>query len=363
MIVIVSVWYSNQLAQKIAEEEQKNIQLWAKAYQYLNSASENTNIGFLSEVIANNTSVPVILTDELGNIISYRNLGEVGGEDSSYLYQQLNRMKQRGSLIEIKLDDTYKNYIYYSESFLLRQLKYYPYIQLSIISIYLLVAYLAFSNSRRSEQNKVWVGMAKETAHQLGTPLSSLMAWMEYLSTKGLEERVVKELNQDVDRLKLITERFSKIGSNPDLMMHDLQIELQRNIDYIRKRSSDKVSIQFESNLPDQYQLNYNPPLFNWVLENLLKNALDSIDGEGSIVVRLQEESKYVNIDVSDTGKGISRKDFKTVFNPGFSTKKRGWGLGLSLAKRIIENYHRGKIFVKESVLNKGTTFRIQLPK
>lgn len=265
--------------------------------------------------------------------------------------------------IQVELTNYGKSYIFYKNSFLLTQLRYYPYIQFTIIGIFLLIAYILFSTARNSEQNKVWMGMAKETAHQLGTPLSSLLAWVEILKSKDIDTKTISEMSKDVERLENITERFSKIGSPPKLQEENIVKVVYESINYLKSRTSKRVC--YSINVPEKHNIiiPLNAHLFGWVIENLCKNAVDAIDGSGNIIVDIIEEGRYIYIDVTDTGKGIPKSKFKAIFNPGYTSKQRGWGLGLSLAKKIVENYHNGKIFVKSSILNKGTTFRIKLKK
>lgn len=318
---------------------------------------------FISEVAINSASVPVIFTDSTRkNIIAFGNIDSVKIKDPGYAKRTLEEMAYENNPIPIELGQGEKNYIFYHDSYLRTQLKYFPYVQLAVIGLFLLIAYTLFSTSRKSEQNQVWVGMAKETAHQLGTPLSSLLAWLEYLDMKGVDKTMVNEIRQDVKRLETITERFSKIGSIPVLSKENIFEVLEKSVNYLKTRTSQNVSYSIntsDKNLTAQL----NVPLFEWVIENLCRNAVDAMDGKGSILITISDQMQFVYIDVGDTGKGISKSKFKTVFDPGFTTKKRGWGLGLSLSKRIIENYHFGKIFVKRSEHEKGTTFRIVLNK
>lgn len=366
IIVAASLWYTNHLAKDIAHGEQKKVELWANAYKNLNQADDNTDIGFLFEVIKNNQSVPVILTNETNEILAWRNLDSAkANNDPSFLPQKLREMKKGKAPLQIEVFKGTYNYIYYEDSFLLTQLRYYPFVQLGIIGLFLFVAYLSFSTVKSAEQNQVWVGMAKETAHQLGTPISSLVAWVEYLKDYLPEdtskEEILAEMGKDVGRLELIADRFSKIGSKPKLENIQLLEPLEKTFHYIKRRSSSRV--EFKMEVPEHLYVKINAPLFEWVLENLLKNALDAMDGSGKIEMQAYEEDKYIAVEVKDSGKGIPSSQFKTVFQPGFSTKKRGWGLGLTLTKRIVEQYHGGKIFVKSSEVNKGTTFKIELPK
>lgn len=363
-IVLASLWYTHQLASEIALEEKSKVELWANAYRQLDKADEFTDISFLFEVIKNNESVPVILTDDEMEIITWRNLDSARLKNNpDYLIQQLARMREGNEPIPIEISPGRFNYIYFSESYLLSRLRYFPYVQLGIISVILVVGYIAFSNTRKAEQNKVWVGMAKETAHQLGTPISSLIAWIEYLKEQPQQDNaLLAEISKDVNRLELIAERFSKIGSKPELIEKSLQEQIEKMIQYFSKRVS--ASVKITSELPEnEIKISIMPTLFDWVLENLIKNALDAMEGKGNIHVTAVSEGNFVVIDVKDSGKGLPKSKFKTIFEPGFSTKKRGWGLGLSLSKRIIEEYHKGKIFVKSSVINEGTVFRIKLKK
>lgn len=319
---------------------------------------------FISEVAVNSASVPVIYTDSSRQIIlAYGNIDSLLMKDSVSMTTTISDFEIQNAPIEIDLGDGTHNYIFYKESFLLAQLRFYPYFQFTIIGIFLLISYILFSTARRAEQDQVWLGMAKETAHQLGTPLSSIIAWLEYLKLKGVDEKTLMEARQDVKRLETITERFSKIGSMPVLDKADIMEVLERSVGYMRTRTSESVSYTLTSLAPHPIQVRMNPPLFDWVIENLCRNAVDAMDGKGSILVEVSDQLQYVYIDVTDSGKGIPRSQFKTIFQPGFTTKQRGWGLGLSLVKRIIENYHGGKIFVKRSETGKGTTIRIVLNK
>lgn len=316
---------------------------------------------FIQSVVINSASVPVIYADSLDNMIYYGNLDSSKVLDPQYIQKTIAKMKSENDPIDISIGAGGNFRIYYQDSYLLKQIELYPFIQLAIIGLFLLISYYAFSTTRKAEQNQVWVGMSKETAHQLGTPISSLVGWVELLRAEGVDERILNELAKDVDRLELITERFSKIGSTPDLHAVDLKSHLEEVINYLKIRASKQVVFSIvELNIGTQ--ANINPPLFDWVIENLIKNALDAMEGKGQISLELNVVDKQVQIDIIDTGKGIPKSRFKQVFNPGFSTKKRGWGLGLSLSKRIIENYHKGKIYVKKSSPDHGSTFRITVP-
>lgn len=478
LIIFTSLWYTTRLARRIAKDERTKVELWAKAVQKKAKLVKFTNdvfeklkteerkkaelyaeatkqlsgdaqdISFVLKVLEDNTTVPVILTDENGNITAQRNLDSAKAKDRAYLEAQLAEMKQQyepvvidyyrdkknllyykdshlfteikvvfdsliksfisevainsaavpviytdsskanvlafgnidtlklkdqGALketlaameqenqpIEVDLGGGYKSYIFYEQSTLLTQLRYYPYVQFGVIGLFLLIAYLLFSTSRKAEQDQVWVGMSKETAHQLGTPLSSLMAWVEYLRSSGTDESVVHEINRDVMRLNMITDRFSKIGSQPTLQDEDISFVIKNAVDYLKQRTSKNV--QYTVQAPGQeLHVQISVPLFEWVIENICKNAVDAMNGKGQLTLTIHDIPEGVAIDIADTGKGIHKSKFKSVFQPGYTTKQRGWGLGLSLCKRIIENYHHGKIFVLASEENKGTTFRIIL--
>lgn len=361
-IGIFSLWYTQKLVEKLAKQEEQKVLLWANATKQLVQAEGDFT--FLLDIIKDNETIPVILVDDKGEIIAHRNLDSSKVDKPEYLKQQLVLMVEQHEPIPILYDETNKrfNYLYYKNSIILNQLKQYPYYQLSVIGIFILVSYLAFSSSRRAEQNQVWVGMSKETAHQLGTPISSLMGWINLIreTEKSQQEELLLELEKDVKRLELITERFSKIGSAPKLETEIVDDVLQDSINYLKVRTSNRVTFNLERN-EDELTAQMNVPLFEWVIENICKNAIDAMNGEGSITLTTKAIGDSVTIDITDTGKGISPAKLKTVFKPGYTTKKRGWGLGLSLAKRIIEDYHKGKVFVKSSEVNKGTTFRIIL--
>jgi signal transduction histidine kinase len=479
LIVLASLWYSQQIVQKISTEEKEKVKLWADAIQKKANLVKSTNdlftkikaeerkkaelyaeatkeltkdvadLGFSLRVLQDNNTVPVIMTANNGKIVSFRNLDSAKQKDTIYLAAQLAEMKKlykpieieyapgkknylyyknsqifsqiklvfdsliksfisevainsasvpviytdstqtnvlafgkvdsslvankdRLALalqnmakkippIEINLGDGIKNYIFYEESYTLKQLRYYPYVQLLIIGLFLLIAYTMFSTARNSEQNLVFVGMSKETAHQLGTPLSSLMAWIEYLKESTIDPSIVYEMNRDVERLQTITDRFSKIGSKPSLTTENAAKILEHALDYIKQRSSKNIHFVFQNDMEANTDALLCIPLFEWVIENICKNAIDAMDGKGTLTVTVQNQNHKVLIDISDTGKGIAKNKLKTVFEPGYTTKQRGWGMGLSLCKRIIENYHNGKIFVKHSEQGAGTTFRIIL--
>lgn len=360
LIGVGSLYYTNQLVDKLAHEERTKVEMWAKATGLIINSADENSLPFLVEVIQNNETVPVIVLDDDNNIIFMRNLDSARIANPKYVEKRLERMYEVSQPIEIDLGDNQKQYLYYDKSTILTNLTYYPIIQLTVILVFILVAYFAFSSSRKAEQNQVWVGLSKETAHQLGTPISSLMAWMEILKSKLAGETFIFDLEKDVKRLEKITERFSKIGAKPKLADDNLNEVVESAVGYLKRRTSSKV--KFEVITPDApLLLPLNVPLFEWVLENICKNAVDALQGDGIIKVEIIDNNKFVFIDISDNGKGIPRGKHKTIFKPGFTTKERGWGLGLSLTKRIVEEYHNGKIFVTNSEPGKGTTFRIIL--
>ncbi len=364
LIGMVSLWYTNNLVKKLSEEERKKVRLWAAALKQLaNISIEAGDVNFSLMVLQDNNTVPAILVNEENKILSFINLDSTKTNDTVYVKQLLQKMKVRHDPIEIAFANNQRNYIYYEDSDVLYQLRYYPYFQLAIIGLFLIVSYLAFSTSRKSEQNQVWVGMAKETAHQLGTPLSSLMAWVEFFKTAENPSPHLIELEKDINRLNTITERFSKIGSAPVLKKENVMEVIENSISYIRTRTSSKVHFNLNKSQLHEVYAPLNIPLFEWVLENLFKNAIDAMVGDGNIDIQVLDQNQFVYIDIADTGKGIPKSKFKTVFKPGYTSKSRGWGLGLSLSKRIIEEYHNGHIFVKSSDLEKGTVFRIVLKK
>jgi signal transduction histidine kinase len=360
---MVSLIYTENLVTKLKGEERENVKVWAEATALISSADTNQNVEFLSSIIDNNNTVPVILTDESDSIISARNFDAEKMIDPHYLNRSLNKIKENNSPILISLANRHYNLIYYKDSTILTMLIYYPYIQLSIIILFILVSYLAFSSSRKAEQNQVWVGMSKETAHQLGTPTSSLAGWIEVLQEKHPEVSITRELALDVERLEKVTERFSRIGSKPALSNENIVPIISHTIDYLKSRTSSKVKFKKDYNTEKAVLIPLNSALFEWVIENVFKNAIDSMEGSGEISVRLTDSEKSAVIDITDTGKGIPKSAFKKIFNPGFTTKQRGWGLGLSLAKRIVEEYHRGRIFVRHSEVGKGSCIRIVMNK
>jgi len=336
----------------------------SKLFTDMQVVLNNLVAAFFSEVVNNSASVPVLITDSLQTqALDYGQIDTTQIHDSAYLQHLIHDMTAENEPIEISIAGQGKRLIFYKDSYVLTQLRYFPYIQLAIISIFLLIAYMLFSTARRSEQNQVWAGLAKETAHQLGTPLSSMMAWVDYLEAKNVDSETIEELRKDVNRLSTITDRFSKIGSNPSLVPENVVSVIYNSVSYLKTRTSQKIT--YSINVPEEHSIvvPLNMPLFEWVIENLVKNAVDAMTRQGTIKIDIAEEEEVVNIDIADTGKGIPRNMFRAIFNPGYTSKQRGWGLGLSLSKRIISEYHKGKIFVKSSTPGKGTTFRIVLKK
>jgi nitrogen-specific signal transduction histidine kinase len=364
-IGLFSLYYTNNMVRKISLEERKKINQWAEAMEALSkydpTGELNIDITFYAKIIESNTTIPVILADSKG-IITNRNIDSNIVKNERLLDAYFKKLKENSEPIKIKIAENDYQYVYYDDSNILKQLKVYPLYQLGIVGLFVVVSYFAFSYSRKSEQNQVWVGLAKETAHQLGTPMSSLMAWVELMSQdkEQANEQTYDEMRKDLDRLKIITDRFSKIGSIPVLKEENLMSVLSHCIDYMKTRSAETVNFHLEEN-KDDFFVALNVPLFEWVIENLIKNAIDAMEGIGNITFSTRKKGDHIILDISDTGKGMSKRLFKRVFNPGFTTKKRGWGLGLSLVKRIIVNYHKGSIVVKESIPNKKTTFRIIL--
>ncbi len=364
IIGISSLWVTNNLVKKLEQEERKKIELWAEGMKALaNTQNPDQDITFIFQVIRNNETVPVIVTDNRDSIVFVRNLDSLKINDTTYLQSRLADMKAHCDPIELVISDKLTQFVYYEDSTILIRLLYYPYIQLAVIFLFILVAYFAFSSSRKAEQNQVWVGMAKETAHQLGTPISSLMAWIELLSLKNVDQEILLEIGKDIKRLEIVTERFSKIGSGTSLVPINVIEVLNNVISYMRTRTSSKVQFVLNYSTTSELLVPLNPALFEWVIENICKNAIDSMESSGTIEISLYDQMQMLFIDIKDSGRGISKSKYKTVFQPGYTTKKRGWGLGLSLSKRIIEVYHNGKIFVKSSEINVGTTFRIALKK
>lgn len=365
IICALSLTWSHFLVSDLSDEERRNMEVWAEAMRSLDNADENTDMALVLKVINGNHTIPVIVLNADGSVQTYRNLKlhtDAPEKVDQEVLLKANKMKEDGNSIRIELDENDFMEICYDESSLLKRLARYPYIQLGIVLIFAVVAIFALLSSKRAEQNKVWVGLSKETAHQLGTPISSLMAWTEVLRETYPQDELIPEMGKDVKRLQIIAERFSKIGSLPEPKPENLNEVVSHVVDYIGRRTSNRVSIT--TRMPEQpLYANLSNQLFEWVIENLCKNAVDAMDGQGSITITTFEEPQRIVVEVSDTGKGIAKSNFNDVFLPGFTTKQRGWGLGLSLAKRIVEDYHRGRIFVKSSEIGKGTTFRIELRK
>jgi len=364
IISAASMWYTNHLVDKLEEEERQKIQIWAEANKELQETPLTGEVSlYMFKIISENKTIPRILVDGKGKIINSMNLDPEKENDEEYLMEELRKMKEEKEPIEIELSDNQKNYIYYKDSLLLTDLYYYPYLQFFIILLFISVVYFALTVSKQAEQNQLWVGMSKETAHQLGTPISSLLAWVELLKTREGDTTLVNEVSKDVNRLEKITERFSRIGSSPKLREVNICAVLVTASEYLRTRTSSRVNYEQEFSENDEIIAPINVELFEWVVENLWKNALDAMNNIGEISIALKEKGTSVFIDITDTGKGIPKSKFKNVFKPGYTTKMRGWGLGLSLTKRIIEDYHKGRIFIKYSEPGRGTTFRIILRK
>lgn len=365
IICVLSLIWSHVLVGDLALEEQRKVEVWAEAMRSLEQADEQTDLALVLKVINGNHTIPVIVLDAEGKLHTYRNLevrAKSAADVESEVLKKAKAMRESGNVVRISLSGDESMEVCYDESIMLRRLAQYPYIQLGIALIFVIVAIFALLSSKRAEQNKVWVGLSKETAHQLGTPISSLMAWTQVLRENYPDDELLPEMDKDVKRLQMIAERFSKIGSLPEPRPENLNEVVNHVVDYIGRRTNKAVSIT--TRLPQQPIIaNLSAPLFEWVVENLCKNAVDAMEGHGEITITAFEESTRYIVEVSDTGKGIPKSQFSSVFQPGFTTKKRGWGLGLSLAKRIVEEYHHGRIFVKASELGKGTTFRIELRK
>ena len=365
-IVTGTIFYSNRLAKKIAAEERMKIAQWAEAAKDIaDPSSTNTNLS--SKILTENSKdIPMIQVNEKDSVMDHFNLDtEKIRQDKYYLAARLKDFKNLHEPIEWKnpADSLQNNRIFYGESALLQEVRYYPIVQLVIVALFIIITLIAITTRNKSTQNQVWAGMAKETAHQLGTPLSSLQGWVEMLKETPGTEKIIPEMDKDIDRLKLVSDRFGKIGSTPQLEEKDIVAQVEGMVSYIKRRATDKVKFSIESNGEKEIPAMINSPLFDWVIENLLKNALDAMEGKGDIKINLKHETNQVIIDVTDSGKGISKPNIPRVFKPGFTTKKRGWGLGLSLSKRIIQQYHKGELFVKNSELGRGTTFRIVIRK
>lgn len=367
-IAVASLLISHSLIRDLAQQERSKMEVWAEAMRTLSEADDSADLSLVLKVLDENNTIPVVVLGKDGMVTEYRNVKISASNKSDsvkYVNNVAQQMKAAGQVIRIPLANNHNDYIEvcYDESLMLRRIAIYPYIQLGVVMLFVVVAIFALLTSKRAEQNKVWVGLSKETAHQLGTPISSLMAWLAILKETYPNDKLLPELDKDVQRLQLVADRFSKIGSIPEPVPASMNEVLDHVVDYMDRRTSKKI--QMIADLPDEdIIIKMNASLFEWVIENLCKNAVDAMGGEcGQIVLHLEQLENKVVVEISDTGKGIKKKNIKNVFRPGFTTKQRGWGLGLSLAKRIVEDYHHGKIFVKSSELGKGTTFRIELKK
>ena len=361
VIVAISVYYSNKLADDMAAEERQRIDLWAEATRRLVSDEDGSDLSFILKVIEGNNSIPVIVVDENGEVLVSRNIDIPENEKEKFIQKSIDKCQSVHMPIEVAIDEKTKHLLYYDDSLLLKKLAYYPYVQVGMVTAFFCLLLFFFASAKKSEQNRVWVGLSKETAHQLGTPISSLMAWVELIKETGMDPSYLPEMEKDVDRLKIIAERFSKVGSIPEreeVVLNDL---LESSLSYMQTRTTSKIKIACSYKNCGEVTARLNAPLFQWVIENLCKNAIDAITGEGTITFEVSETPENVILDVIDSGKGIPKSKFRTVFQPGYTTKMRGWGLGLSLVKRIVEEYHDGKIYVLRSELNKGTCFRVIL--
>lgn len=359
IIVVLSVSFTTRLANKFAEEEYRKIELWAEATRQLIMADEDDNIDLILSVMEGNTTIPVYMVDSAHQLLLSRNVREPKHNKEEFYQQRINNLRLSQEPIVVQVNEEVTQYIYYEDSILLRRLYWFPYVQLAVIIAFIAIAVIALIMAQRSEQNSLWVGLSKETAHQLGTPISSLNAWNELLKATYPNDALLPQMDEDIRRLQMIAERFSKIGSQPTLNQEALLPIVQSAMEYMRVRTSNKITYTLHAD--SDCQVMVCKPLFEWVIENLCKNAIDSMEGKGEITLSLTKQENKVHLDITDTGKGIDRRHFKTIFKPGYTSKKRGWGLGLSLAKRIIEDYHRGKLFVKQSQIGVGSTFRITL--
>jgi len=360
IIGLASLFYTESFLKELRAEEELKIKRWAEAVEAVFFAEDDVNLSFYTQIIQDNNTIPVILTDSKGTIIAHRNLNTPETNPEKYLLRKLDEFKSSGSVLENSYADGQVNFLYYKGSNLLTKLRLYPLILLGVIGVYMLISYMAFSNARRSEQNKVWTGMAKETAHQIGTPLSALMGWLGYLKEQYPKENAFGEMEKDIDRLTDITDRFSKIGSQPERTDKDLDDTIEKTIDYLRSRLGNKITLSLD--MDGSRASNHNQQLISWVLENMIKNSADAMDGSGTISVEKRTQFNRMIVLIKDTGRGITQADQRKIFEPGFTSKSRGWGLGLSLAKRIIEEYHGGKLTLEQSIPGEGTTFKISLP-
>ncbi len=364
-IALFSLLVSHSLVRDLQQEEHNKMEIFAGAYRAINEATDDTDLTLVQSIITGNNTIPIIVLDDNGVVENFLNIEIHSADTLAYLSKRAVQMREKGNSIRIYHEQQGSGRyteVCFDDSLMLNRLTVYPYIQLGVVSIFVLIAIFALLSFKKTEQNRVWVGLSKETAHQLGTPISSLMAWTELLKDKYDGDELITEMSKDVSRLETIAERFSKVGSMPDPVAEDVAVVLDRALGYIERRSP--ATVHFVRNFPQTPVIvKMNAPLFEWVVENLCKNAVDAMDGSGVLTIDLFEDSDNAYIEVADTGKGIAKGSFKTVFQPGFTTKKRGWGLGLSLAKRIVEEYHKGRIFVKKSEQGKGTVFRVELRK
>jgi signal transduction histidine kinase len=355
--------YTDNLTKELKEEERKSVEIWIQAIkQITQSGAGEDELGLTLEVISQNTTIPIIIVEADSTINSHRNIKLPKDNAELALQKELDKL-MKGEPLIIDLGGDELQYLYYDDSVLIKKLEWFPIVQLSVVALFIFIAYIAFNGARKAEQDQVWVGMSKETAHQLGTPTSSLLGWVDLLKLKEGNNDIAQELEKDVERLQIITDRFSKIGSKPELSEQPLILAIEEIIDYLKRRTAANIQIIVNGGEMPYQMVKINKVLFQWVIENICKNAVDAIKGAGVIEISISNINGSVNIDISDTGKGLHRNQFKTIFKPGYTTKLRGWGLGLSLAKRIIEGYHGGKLFVKESEPGKGTTFRLSIPK
>ena len=360
VIVSLILWNTYIFFQKFKQDERAKMEIFASAQQELATNTDlEASVNLETKIFENITNIPSILVNEQGDIKSFHNLDPAKTQDQTYLQKQLAIMKKQNKPIEIKYEEI-TQYVYYRDSDLLNKLTYYPIALILILLLFLTVIYMLFSSNKIAEQNRLWTGMAKETAHQIGTPLSSLLGWIEILKSENIDQDHVMEMEKDVDRLNTIANRFSKIGSVPELKKHNIISTSKATFNYLKNRSSKQVSFQFNSTVDEAFS-NINQELFGWVVENLVKNSIDAMKGKGRLTLEISAADKWIQITVTDSGKGIPKSQFKQIFKPGFTTKKRGWGLGLSLSKRIIEEYHNGKIFVKKSEIDKGTSIQVLL--
>lgn len=361
IIAFGSLIVSHYLIKDLSKEERNKIELWAEAMQEMVSQPEDGNINLIAQILSSNTTIPVILYDKQNNLYTSHNIELPKTGEQEFLKDKADKFKKKHNPITIQIEE-FDQYVYYDDSYTLKRLQIYPYVQVGVLIIFMITAFLALFSTMKLEQDRLWVGLSKETAHQLGTPISSLLAWVEYLKMQDADKTILNDMTKDVNRLQMITDRFSKIGSSPSLETNDVGQLVEQTISYLEKRISKKVTFHLDTT---SYPLfaRISPPLFSWVIENLTKNAVDAMDGQGDISYTLSEKNNIVYLEIKDTGKGLPKSKFKTIFNPGYTTKSRGWGLGLSLAKRIIESYHKGKIYVKFSEIGVGTTFCIELKK